>query len=141
MVDLFPEARKYHLGIILAHQYLDQLEEELRYAILGNVGTLIVFRLGARAASALAKEFAPEFSEADLVSLPGYHICLKLMVDGTTARPFTAVTLAPPPAEGSHRERIIEESRRRYARPVAEVEWEIIKGLQSGAASRQPKLC
>src|SRR5207244_5072217 len=61
MVELFPEARKFHLGVVFAHQYLDQLDESLRFAILGNVGTLIVFRLGARDAEALAQEFAPEF--------------------------------------------------------------------------------
>ena len=140
MVELFPEARKFHLGIILAHQYLDQLEEELRYAVMGNVGTLIVFRLGARDADALTKEFAPEFHPSDLVSLPAYHIALKLMVDGTTSRPFSAETFSPPPSGSSSRERIIAESRRRYTRPVAEVEWEIFKGWQTEATGYQQRL-
>jgi hypothetical protein len=96
MVELFPEARKFHLGITLAHQYLDQLTEDLHHAILGNVGTIVVFRVGARDAGMLAQEFAPEFSPPDLVSLPNHQAYLKLLVDGTTTRSFSATMLPPP---------------------------------------------
>lgn len=140
MVELFPEARKFHLGVILTHQYLDQLEEELRYAVMGNVGTLIVFRLGARDAQELAKEFVPEFGIPDLMNLPAYHIALKLMVDGTTSRPFSAATFSPPSSGSSYRKSIVEESRIRYTRPVAEVEWEIIRGWQTEATGVQQRL-
>jgi hypothetical protein len=140
MVELFPEARKFHLGIILAHQYLDQFEEELRYAILGTVGTLMVFRLGARDAALLAQEFAPEVSAMDLVSLPAHQIYLKLRVDGTASRPFSAATLSPPRSESSPRAHIIAESRRRYGRPVAEVEREVLLRWQVDSPRDQQRL-
>jgi type IV secretory pathway TraG/TraD family ATPase VirD4 len=92
--NILAEARKYRLNLILAHQYIEQLDEELRAAIFGNVGTLISFRLGARDAEYLAKELYPVFSEEDLINLPQYHICLKLMIDGITQTPFSAITLS-----------------------------------------------
>jgi hypothetical protein len=125
MVELFPEARKFHLGVILAHQYLDQLDEEVRAAILGNVGTLVVFRVGAQDAETLRREVTPEFAETDLVCLPAHEDCLKLLVHGTTSRLFSVTTFPTPQAAVSHRERIIAESRQRYGRPVADVEQEI----------------
>jgi type IV secretory pathway TraG/TraD family ATPase VirD4 len=93
--NILAEARKYRLNLVLAHQYIEQLDEELRAAIFGNVGTVISFRLGARDAEYVAREFHPVFSEDDLINLPQYHICLKLMIDGINAAPFSAVTLAP----------------------------------------------
>src|SRR3989449_5877494 len=82
------ELRKYRVNMILAHQYLSQLEPQVLDAILGNVGTLVSFRLGAADAQILEKEFYPELTALDLTSLPNYNIYLKLMVDGTVARPF-----------------------------------------------------
>jgi DNA helicase HerA-like ATPase len=141
MGELFPEARKFHLGLILAHQYLDQLDEEVRAALLGNVGTLMVFRLRARDEEALAREFAPELIPTDLVSLPAHQVYLKLLVDGTTSRPFSALTLpAPPVMLPSQRERIIAESRRRYTRPIAVVEREVLRGWQPEPSGSQQRL-
>lgn len=91
--DILAEARKYGLGLFLAHQYIDQLHEKIRSAIFGNVGTIISFRIGATDAEYLAKEFHPVFSESDLVNLPRYSIYLKLMIDGTTSQPFSAETI------------------------------------------------
>jgi Type IV secretion-system coupling protein DNA-binding domain len=140
MVELFPEARKFHLGITLAHQYPDQLTEDLRHAILGNVGTLIVFRVGARDAGMLAQEFALEMSPTDLVSLPNRQAYLKLLVDGTTTRPFSATMLPPPVSHGSPREEIIAASRRRYCRPVVEVEQELWRPWQGPPSGHQQRL-
>jgi hypothetical protein len=122
MVERFPEARKFHLGITLAHQYLDQLTEDLRHAMLGNIGTWIVFRVGARDAGMLAQEFAPEVSPTDLVSLPKREAYLTLLVDGTTTRPCSATMLPPPVSHRSPREAILAASRRRYCRPIRAVE-------------------
>jgi len=94
-ISLFPELRKYKLAMTIAHQYVHQLDEEVRYAILGNVGTLISFRLGAYDASFIAREFQPKFTELDFLNLPNHRIYLKLMIDGTPSRPFSANTLAP----------------------------------------------
>jgi hypothetical protein len=140
MVELFPEARKFHLGITLAHQYLDQLTEDLRHAILGNIGTMVVFRVGARDAGMLAQEFAPEVSPTDLVSLPNREAYLKLLVEGTTTRPFSATMLPPPVSHGSQREEIIAASRRRYCRPVREVEQELWRPWQGPPSGQQQRL-
>ncbi len=85
------------MGLILAHQYLTQLDLEVRDAILGNAGTIISFRLGLADAEILAQEFYPELAAVDLVSLPNHHIYLKLMVDGVVSRPFSATTIPPFP--------------------------------------------
>ncbi len=91
-VDILSEARKYRLNLVLANQYLEQIEEKTRLAILGNAGTLISFRVGAEDAKYLAQEFYPVFSQEDLVNLPAYHIYLKLMIDGQASEPFSAGT-------------------------------------------------
>jgi len=81
--------------MVLAHQYLAQLDLPIRSAILGNAGTIISFRVGMEDAEILAKEFYPEFTPVDLVSLPNYSIYLRLMVDGKVSNPFSAETLQP----------------------------------------------
>jgi len=130
--DILSEARKYGLNLILAHQYIDQLDEKIRKAVLGNVGTIISFRVGTEDAKHFAREFYPVFKEIGLINLPNYHIYLKLMVNGVTSRPFSALTLPPPCKEKSCKEEIIEFSRKRYARPRKEVEKEILCDPQSG---------
>ncbi len=127
MVELFPEARKFHLGVILAHQYLEQLGDEFRAALLGNVGTLVVFRLGACDAEILAPEFAPEVRASDLVNLPAHEMYIKLLVNGTTTRPFSVTTFPAPQSPFSQRDRIIAQTRTQYCRPVAEVERDILR--------------
>jgi len=78
---------------ILAQQYLSQVDQQVRDAVLGNVGTMMSFRLGPADAEILEKEFAPEVRALDLVGLPNYHIYLKLMIDGKVSRPFSAETI------------------------------------------------
>ncbi len=129
--SILSEARKYRLNLTLAHQYIAQLvtkdSEAVRDAVFGNVGTMIIFRVGAADAEFLEKEFEPEFMIQDLVNLPNYQIYLKLMVDGITSRPFSAKTLPPfkTPASSNVAEEIIESSRKLYARPREIVEREI----------------
>jgi type IV secretory pathway TraG/TraD family ATPase VirD4 len=94
-VDILSEARKYRLNLILSNQYLGQMDEKIRMALLGNVGTLISFRVGAEDAKYLAQEFYPIFSQDNLVNLPAYNIYLKLIIDGQTSQPFSAETLPP----------------------------------------------
>lgn len=93
LASMLSELRKYRVNMVFAHQYLSQLDPQVRDAILGNVGTLISFRLGATDAEILEKEFYPEFSIRDLLSLPNYHVYLKLMINGTVSMPFSAGTL------------------------------------------------
>ncbi|KKT24921.1 MAG: hypothetical protein UW11_C0038G0022, partial [Parcubacteria group bacterium GW2011_GWA2_43_9b] len=114
--NILSEARKYRLGLILAHQYIGQLISDsstrVKDAVFGNVGTMIVFRVGAEDAEFLEKEFSPEFMATDLVGLGFAQIYLKLMIDGFASRPFSATTLPPiQREEKSHREKIIKVSR------------------------------
>jgi len=112
---ILSEARKYRLSLILGHQYINQMEEEVRDAVFGNVGTLVAFRVGADDAEYLEKEFAPEFMAEDFVNQAKYNIYIKLMIDGLAGRPFSAATLPPiPKSEVSSREKIIKVSRERY---------------------------
>src|SRR5436309_3328801 len=94
LAGILQEARKYRLNLIVAHQYLEQIEETVRSAIFGNVGTIISFRLGAEDAQYLAREFFPVFGEEDFINLPPHHIYLRLMIDGMMSRAFSAKTFA-----------------------------------------------
>jgi len=124
--DILSEARKYGLNLILAHQYIEQLDERIRAAIFGNVGTIISFRVGAEDAKYLAKEFSPVFSESDLINLPNYHIYLKLMIDGATSEPFSAITMPQVVRNRSYKEKVIKHSRKMYSRSRPSVEREIL---------------
>lgn len=129
--ELLAEARKYALGLVLAHQHLGQLDENLRRAVLGNVGTTIAFRVGGEDAETLSSEFAPEVSAEDLTRLGRYQLALRLSVRGQTTRPFTAVAL-PPFTEGERvgAGSIIRRiSRERYGRSRSEVEAQILRQL------------
>ena len=95
VANMTSELRKYGIGLILAHQYLHQLEPDVRHAILGNAGTIISFRVGPEDSTFLAREFTPAFEMKDLLSLPNFHIYLKLMIDGMPSQPFSATTLPP----------------------------------------------
>jgi hypothetical protein len=114
--DILSEARKYGLNLILSHQYIEQMDEKMRAAILGNVGTIIAFRVGIEDAKILAREFYPVFGESDLVSLPNYHIYLRLMIEGMPSTAFSATTLPPLARRRSHKTEIIRSSRMQYGR-------------------------
>lgn len=94
LATMLSELRKYKVGLTLAHQYLSQLDPQVRDAALSNAGTLVSFRLGAHDARYLAPEFAPVFEPVDLLSLPNHHIYLRLMIGGEVSKPFSARTLA-----------------------------------------------
>ena len=95
LANMLSELRKFGVGTVLAHQYLHQLDPDIRHAVLGNVGTLISFRLGAEDANFIAREFEPVFERIDLINLPNHDICLKLMIDGSPSRPFSGTTIPP----------------------------------------------
>jgi type IV secretory pathway TraG/TraD family ATPase VirD4 len=95
VANMFAELRKYRVGFTVAHQYLHQLEPDVKHAVLGNAGTVVSFRLGAEDAPFLAREFQSRFKEVDLLQLPNHHIYLKLMIDGMPSKSFSATTLAP----------------------------------------------
>lgn len=93
LANMMSELRKYRVNLILAHQYLSQLDENIRDAILGNVGTIVSFRLGLADAEIIGKEFWPEFSKEDLIRLPNFNVYVKLMVNAAVTKPFSAETL------------------------------------------------
>jgi hypothetical protein len=131
--DILSEARKYKLNLTIAHQYIEQMEEEVRDAVFGNVGTMIVFRVGAYDADVLEKEFTPTFLAEDLVSLGLRQIYLKLMIDSVTSQPFSATTLPPiKPQEVSYVDEIIENSRKTFSKPRGEVEKNIADWHEEG---------
>jgi flagellar biosynthesis GTPase FlhF len=120
--SILSEARKYHLSLTLAHQYIGQLvgneNTKVRDAIFGNVGTLACFRVGATDAEFLEKEFMPEFVQNDLVNLAKFNVYMKLMIDGVANRPFSAETLTPNKNPLiSYKDVIIENSRNKYGTP------------------------
>lgn len=124
--NILSEARKYHLSLIISHQYIAQLPEPVKFAIFGNVGTFVVFRVGAEDAEWLEKEFEPEFMANDLVNLAKYSVYLKLMIDGMTSKAFSANTLAPYPIpEEDLALTIIDHTRTKYAVPRLQIETEI----------------
>ena len=95
LMFMLSELRKYRLSLVLAHQYLSQLTLPIRDAILGNVGTIVVFRIGAIDAEVFAMEFAPDLKATDFTNLPNYHVYMKMMIDGKISRPFSAITVLP----------------------------------------------
>ena len=142
---ILSEARKYRLSLILGHQYITQMEEMVRDAVFGNVGTIVSFRVGAEDAEWLEKEFNPEFLATDFVNLGKYNIYIRLMIDGLASRPFSAITLSPTPEpEQSSREKIIKVSRERYSTPRAIVEdkiarWAGVKDSETVSTASVPE--
>lgn len=122
---ILSEARKYRLNLTLANQYITQMEETVRDAVFGNVGSLVSFRVGATDAAFLEKEFTPAFDQADLINLDNQHIYIRMLIDGVTSIPFSAKTLFLQQPTEDHSEEIIKLSQERYGRPKAEVEKEI----------------
>ena len=128
--NILSEARKYRLDLIIGHQYIEQLDETVQPAVFGNVGTIMCFRVGATDAEFLAKEFAPYFTEEDLVNLAKYNIYMKLMINGVASNPFSATTLPPLSTadhQTSNKEKIIKVSRERYSKPREVVEDKITR--------------
>jgi len=124
--NILSEARKYHLNLIIAHQYIEQMEEDVRNAVFGNVGTTVAFRVGPFDAEVLETIFSPRFLAPDLVNLGFAQIYLTLMIDGIGSQPFSAVTLPPiTPPRVSCRNMVIASSREQFARPRLIVEAEV----------------
>ncbi len=138
--NILSEARKYKLNLTIAHQYIEQMEEEVRNAVFGNVGTTIAFRVGPFDAEVLETIFSPEFLATDIVNLGFAQVYLTLMIDGIGSRPFSAVTLPPiPQSKVSYKDMAIAESRKQYARPRAEIEANITKWHEPLPKPETPK--
>ena len=92
LADMAAELRKYKTGLVCATQILDTMDADLKFSLLGNLGSLISFRLGARDASYVAREFAPTFNASDLISQPNHQFAARLMIDGNPTRAFSGKT-------------------------------------------------
>lgn len=137
--EILSEARKYKLNLVIAHQYIEQMEEPVRDAVFGNVGTTVAFRVGPFDAETLETIFMPKFTKEDIVALDRRQIYLSLMIDGVGSAPFSAVTIPPiehPPV--SYRQQVIESSRRHFTTDRANIEKLIVDELMASAESEAP---
>ena len=137
--EILSEARKYKLNLVIAHQYVEQMEEEVRDAVFGNVGTTVVFRVGPFDAEMLETIFMPKFTKEDVVTLDRRQIYLTLMIDGVGSAPFSAVTIPPIEApKVSYREQVIAASREQFTAPRAGIEKAIMEEFAVSAAAQVP---
>ena len=125
IATILSEARKYKLDLILTHQFIGQLEEDIQKAVFGNVGSICSFRIGSDDGEYMEKQFAPTFTAPDLLNIDNRNAYLKLLVDGQTSKPFNIKTIAPEKGNPEMAEYIKQLSRSKFARPRDEVEEEI----------------
>jgi len=125
------EARKYRLNLSIAHQFIKQIEEPIRDAVFGNLGSIVAFRVGVDDADYLQNVFDPVFSKQDLSNIDNFHAHVKLLIKGKTSNPFIVETVRE--SEGSHElfRNIVELSRQKYRRDREEVEVEIRENFES----------
>lgn len=146
IATILSEARKYRLNLTMAHQYMGQLVEKqdtsIRDAILGNAGTMCVYRIGVEDAEVLEKEFTPTFNAYDLVNAEQHTAYIKLLIDNTASKPFSMKVYAPTKGDRDLADALKQLSRLKYARPREIVEAEILERSQLGAttATMPPKI-
>ncbi|NLZ96586.1 MAG: type IV secretion system DNA-binding domain-containing protein [Candidatus Magasanikbacteria bacterium] len=126
-VNILSEARKYRLSLIMAHQYVKQLDEVVADAVFGNVGTIVTFRIGGDDAEILEKEFSPTFLATDIVNLPKFQILLKLMINGVASQPFSAITMSPIGHPTESYDKVVRVSRERYGNKRENIEDKILR--------------
>ncbi|HCC59988.1 MAG: hypothetical protein A2402_02145 [Candidatus Staskawiczbacteria bacterium RIFOXYC1_FULL_37_43] len=127
IATILSEARKYKLNLIMAHQYMPQLKQEIRDAVLGNVGTIGTFRIGAEDAENLEKQFEPGFSRFDLVNLDNFTMIIKMMISNKISTPFKMQTLPSPKGRPEIIEPIKKIAKIKYGKPKQIVEQEIMQ--------------
>ncbi|MDO8493323.1 MAG: type IV secretion system DNA-binding domain-containing protein [bacterium] len=127
---ILSEARKYGLGLNMAHQYIDQLEDNIKEAVFGNVGSKMVFRVGAPDTELLLKEFAPEFNDKDLIGFEVGNCAARILINGAPSKPFNIKTKEAPPGNVLLKDKMKELSRLTYGRDAQEVEQDIFNRLR-----------
>ena len=128
--SILAEARKYRLNLIVAHQFIGQLQEKIRDAIFGNVGSMAIFRIGAEDAEFMAKQFKTVFSETDLINIDNFNAYIKILINGRISRPFNIETYPPEKGIPEIASLVKEFSRKMYGRPKEQVEKEILERSQ-----------
>lgn len=119
-IKILSEARKYRLDLILANQYIGQIDEDVQKAIFGNTGSIVSFGVGASDARVLTREFGLKYKEEELVALGNHQIVLKLSIDNYTSTPFSATTLPLPRSRNQNRDKVVRSSRERYTKKVSQ---------------------
>lgn len=144
---ILSEARKYRLNLIMAHQFISQLAQEkegssgldtrMRDAVFGNAGTMVSFRIGVEDAEIMAKEFAPVFSEFDVINIERFNAYVKLMIQGTASRPFNMQTYPKPPGANLDTAKIIRNmSRLAFGRARADIEKDVLERTKLGSPAK-----
>ncbi len=130
IATILSEARKYRLGLHIAHQFIAQLEDKIQDAVFGNVGSIASFRVGAEDAEFLEKQFSPVFTAKDLMNLDNHHAYVKLLAGGKTMKPFSIETLAPNRGTAGHVDQLKELSYLKFGRERSQVEAEVLAKYQ-----------
>jgi len=130
IANALAEARKFRLNLVLAHQYIGQLDEETRKAVFGNIGTILSFRVGPEDAKYLVTQYAPVFDEIDLVNFDNFNGAIRLLIRGEISKPFSIVTLPPKKGNSEIAQLVKNFSRKKYGREREEVEAELYQRLQ-----------
>lgn len=122
---ILSEARKYKLGLTVAHQFIAQLQPDIRDAVFGNVGSMAAFRVGPEDAQFLEQQFNPPFTASDLMQIPNRVAYMRMLANGTPAQPFSMATLPPQEIDPARVAALISDSYERYGKPREEIEAEI----------------
>lgn len=130
IATILSEARKYKLDLIIAHQFIEQLKKEIKDAVFGNVGNIMVLRVGATDAEFLVKQFEPVFDQNDLVNIDNYNAYVKLLIGGKTTKPFSIMTYPPEKGDSSIAVNVARLSALKYGRERAVVEQEILQRIR-----------
>lgn len=125
IASILSEARKYKLSLTMAHQFIAQLDENIRDAVFGNVGSIASFRIGSEDAVFMEKQFAPTFDANDLMNVPNWNAFVRMLSNGVPTKPFSLAGMPPPKSDRTRVELLKEFSAKHYGRPRAEVEAEI----------------
>jgi hypothetical protein len=138
-IKIMSEARKYHLDIMLANQYMAQIPPEVTQAILGNAGTIMTFAVGASDADILQKEFSEVFTNQDLVNLGRFQVAIKMTIDSQVTRPFVGATLPLPTSSNENKQKVIELSREKWAQKYTETATSTSFSVENTAPPQRPQ--
>ena len=125
IASILSEARKYKLSLTMAHQFIAQLDDDIKDAVFGNVGSIAAFRVGSEDAQFLEHQFNPVFTASDLMQVPNRNTMIRMLANGTPTKPFSLATMAPFPTDHARINDLKAQSAARFGRPRAEIEAEI----------------
>lgn len=125
IASILSEARKYKLSLTMAHQFIAQLDEKIRDAVFGNVGSLVSFRVGSEDAKFLETQFSPIFNTNDLMNVPNYNALVRVLANGVPTKPFSIATMPPPASDPTFVSEVKSQSAFRYGQSREQIEAEI----------------